>query len=127
MLRVHVSLLLSPLVPCHSLPGVVPAASLAQALEMPAQHCQLLLDTQAAVAPIPPAASAPPCSGAPLHGILLFLFAQLYGREQNKPDTKDHWPDEKAVPNGPVDSLSSPTRSNRASVAPGACWACNVV
>lgn len=63
----------------------------AACLQLTPQHCQLLLHTLAAVSPSPAMHAA---GGAvSMHQLLLFLLAQMYGRDAHKPETQDHWPD----------------------------------
>lgn len=62
---------------------------------MSPQHCELLLATLAAVSP-PEAAGPAPGGPVGMHALLLFLLAQMYGRDAHKPETQDHWPDAEA-------------------------------
>lgn len=77
----------------------VSASAAASALEIPAEQCQLLLYTLAAVggkagADAAVAAGGPSeLGGASIYDLSLFLMAQLYSQEVQKPETKDHWPD----------------------------------
>jgi hypothetical protein len=66
---------------------------------MPAEQCQLLLYTLAAVGGKAGAAAAVAAGstaeegGASIFDLSLFLMAQLYNREAQKHETQDHWPD----------------------------------
>eukprot|EP00882_Tetradesmus_deserticola_P020170 GHRQ01021741.1.p1 GENE.GHRQ01021741.1~~GHRQ01021741.1.p1 ORF type:complete len:297 (+),score=47.16 GHRQ01021741.1:258-1148(+) len=80
----------------------VSLSAAAAALEMPEEQCQLLLYTLAAVggkagtAAAAAAGGAAVDSGASIFDLSLFLMAQLYNREAQKPETQDHWPDPSA-------------------------------
>ncbi|KAF6253343.1 tubulin binding cofactor C-domain-containing protein [Scenedesmus sp. NREL 46B-D3] len=77
----------------------VTASAAAAALEMPGEQCQLLLYTLASVggkagtAAAEAAGTHPEEGGASIFDLSLFLMAQLYNREAQKPETQDHWPD----------------------------------
>ncbi|WIA21468.1 hypothetical protein OEZ85_000675 [Tetradesmus obliquus] len=77
----------------------VSASAAAAALEIPAEQCQLLLYTLAAVGGKAGAAAAESAGrtaeegGASIFDLSLFLMAQLYNREAQKHETQDHWPD----------------------------------
>lgn len=77
----------------------VSASAAAAALEIPAEQCQLLLYTLAAVGGKAGAAAAAAAGRSPEEGgtsifdLSLFLMAQLYNREAQKHETQDHWPD----------------------------------
>lgn len=76
--------------------GVLPADAVASCLQLSPQHCELLLSTLTAVAPGGAPSAATSGGGAPavsMHQLLLFLLAQMYGRDSHKPETQDHWPD----------------------------------
>jgi hypothetical protein len=75
--------------------------ALASCLQLPQQQCELLLSTLAAVGPQgsgvgAPAAPLAAAGGVSIHQLLLFLLAQMYGRDAHKPETQDHWPDAEA-------------------------------
>lgn len=106
--------------------GTLSVPALAAALDVPAQHCQLLTEIMLAVGADPPGedASDAATSAVPVHQLLLFLFTQLYGKEAQKPEplTGDHWPD--PLPSA-LDTCFSPTRLGSRSLMPGECQATN--
>lgn len=74
---------------------MLPPDAVAAALQMSPQHAELLLATLAAAGP--GGSGGAVAGGAPgavsMHQLLLFLLAQMYGRDAHKPETQDHWPD----------------------------------
>jgi hypothetical protein len=90
--------------------GVVPASEVATILELPPSNLQLLLDTIAALYPDLLDLNIENVSATlvPVNCLCLFLLAQLYGKEQHRPEAMDHWP-EAAVPSSP--DGGSPTRA----------------
>ncbi|KAK9839640.1 hypothetical protein WJX81_002320 [Elliptochloris bilobata] len=76
---------------------MVDITTLASCLDVPQQHAQILVDTLEAVAAehqavVRRAPGGTEASAVDAHAVALFLFAQLYIRQAQRPDAMDVWP-----------------------------------
>lgn len=109
--------------PCIAgLVGTVDVSDVARLLELTSNQSDVLLEVLSALSLCPPPPPGPHGSRVVLHELSMFLVAQLFSREAQRPDSTEYWP-EAGPGSSPSSSMEllSPTRQLFRSQSGGVC------